>query len=363
MRSFAIVVVLGVLVAACAGSEGASSEVESEVVSGLAGGCSREKILEDAEATRRTAIERGFRWLDAKVPYSKTGSRDGYRTDCSGFVSMCWELGASPSTATFYPGSSYNARLGSFDDLLPGDGLVRRSDGAGHVVLFLGWTNSAKTAACVLEQASTKNDMQFGARTVESLNSRGYRAIRPTKYASTPAQPERKEEPATKKCVPKPSAELCAAAKTKSGVECGLVPDGCGGWADCDFVAGFGCTGEPGCDPTNHCRGGGTDSSVTADGGTATTQRSETSKGEDSSDDRDDRDDRDDDGDGEVGADPEKEAEHEKTGPQVIASSGCNAAHGKSSGAPFVLAFLLVLGALRRGARTQGTRYWRTIAR
>src|SRR4051794_18585940 len=56
---------------------------------------SRSTILAGASGGRRTAIERGFGWLDAHVPYSQSAYRAGYRTDCSGFVSMCWQLGTS----------------------------------------------------------------------------------------------------------------------------------------------------------------------------------------------------------------------------------------------------------------------------
>ena len=33
---------------------------------------------------------RGQVWVDKHVPYNHEGTYDGYRTDCSGFVSMCW---------------------------------------------------------------------------------------------------------------------------------------------------------------------------------------------------------------------------------------------------------------------------------
>lgn len=39
---------------------------------------------------RTTIISRGQDWVDKHVPYSQSGTHDGYRTDCSGFVSMCW---------------------------------------------------------------------------------------------------------------------------------------------------------------------------------------------------------------------------------------------------------------------------------
>ncbi len=39
---------------------------------------------------RSTAVNRGLAWVSAHVPYSQSGTHDGYRTDCSGFASMCW---------------------------------------------------------------------------------------------------------------------------------------------------------------------------------------------------------------------------------------------------------------------------------
>ena len=45
-------------------------------------------------------ISRGQDWVNKKVPYSQNATHDGYRTDCSGFVSMCWEL-AKPGLHTW----------------------------------------------------------------------------------------------------------------------------------------------------------------------------------------------------------------------------------------------------------------------
>lgn len=141
----------------------------------------RSTILASATGGRRTAIERGFGWLDAHVPYSQSASRAGYRTDCSGFVSMCWQLGTSYTTADFSTGGGQSGPIGGYSKLLPGDALVHRSNGSGHMVLFLGWNDSAHSAACVLEQASTASDMQFRARTASSLTAGGYKAIRADK--------------------------------------------------------------------------------------------------------------------------------------------------------------------------------------
>lgn len=49
---------------------------------------------------RSAIIARGQVWVDKNVPYSQTKTYDGYRTDCSGFVSMCWQLPKDgPSTS------------------------------------------------------------------------------------------------------------------------------------------------------------------------------------------------------------------------------------------------------------------------
>lgn len=141
---------------------------------------SRDEILDSVAGARREAIERGFGWYDAKVPYSQARSHAGYRTDCSGFVSMCWELGRSYTTASFSSGTASRA-LRSYSELEPADALVYRRNGHGHIVLFLGWSDDAHTKACVLEQASTASDMQFRTRAVSSLKASGFKAIRADK--------------------------------------------------------------------------------------------------------------------------------------------------------------------------------------
>ena len=50
---------------------------------------SRSSILASTSPARQRAIRRGFSWLDTNVQYSQSASHQGYRTDCSGFVSMC----------------------------------------------------------------------------------------------------------------------------------------------------------------------------------------------------------------------------------------------------------------------------------
>ena len=48
-------------------------------------------------------------------------------------------------------------------------------------------------------------------------------------------------------CVAASAAVLCAAAKTKRGVQCGVISNGCGGTVTCDAVPGFGCANGESC--------------------------------------------------------------------------------------------------------------------
>lgn len=45
--------------------------------------------------TRDQIMSRAQVWVDEKVPYSQTKTTDGYRQDCSGFVSYAWASSTS----------------------------------------------------------------------------------------------------------------------------------------------------------------------------------------------------------------------------------------------------------------------------
>jgi MYXO-CTERM domain-containing protein len=94
---------------------------------------------------------------------------------------MCWDIGGpGPNTTLFASGKGKAKALGSFDDLLPADALLR----SGHVVLFVAWNDRAKTEACVLEQTNTQSDMRFRVRKTSALKAEGYRGLRAEKLAS-----------------------------------------------------------------------------------------------------------------------------------------------------------------------------------
>ncbi|MGW6906464.1 peptidoglycan-binding protein [Streptomyces sp. NPDC054940] len=98
------------------------------------------------EATRAEIIKRAKKWVAAKVPYSMSRYwSDGYRQDCSGFVSMAWKL----------PGNEWTGSLGQYGvriaraDLQPGDILLFHNPAdpqrGSHVVIFGGWTDYRHT--------------------------------------------------------------------------------------------------------------------------------------------------------------------------------------------------------------------------
>ncbi|MFD9337702.1 peptidoglycan-binding protein [Streptomyces sp. NPDC060028] len=102
---------------------------------------------------RTTIIKRAKLWLDAEVPYSMSEYwADGYRQDCSGYVSMAWNLGSNEWTGS----------LGTFatkitkDELLPGDMLLFHNpadpNNGSHVVLFGGWVDETRTHYVAYEQ-------------------------------------------------------------------------------------------------------------------------------------------------------------------------------------------------------------------
>ncbi|MFJ5215271.1 peptidoglycan-binding protein [Streptomyces sp. NPDC088354] len=105
-------------------------------------------------------LDRAQTWVDAEVPYRMDEYwSDGYRQDCSGFVSMAWGLNRSEWTGSL-PRFAY--RIG-VDDLEPGDILLyqsRRSPhGGSHVRIFAGWADDEHTAYNAYEQAPPHTQM------------------------------------------------------------------------------------------------------------------------------------------------------------------------------------------------------------
>lgn len=106
-----------------------------------------------ARTTREAIIARARAWVAQGVPYSLTAFHsDGYRQDCSGFVSMAWGLGSNQWTGSL---SAFGTRI-TKGQLRPGDILLFHNpadpEKGSHVTVFGGWEDSAHTRYTAYEQ-------------------------------------------------------------------------------------------------------------------------------------------------------------------------------------------------------------------
>ncbi len=103
--------------------------------------------------TRSEIIDRARKWVTAKVPYSLSAYwSDGYRQDCSGYVSMAWNLPGNEWTGSL---AQYGVRI-TKAELQPGDILLFHNaanpTNGSHVTIFGGWTDSSRTTYLAYEQ-------------------------------------------------------------------------------------------------------------------------------------------------------------------------------------------------------------------
>ncbi|KOX35708.1 MULTISPECIES: peptidoglycan-binding protein [unclassified Streptomyces] len=103
--------------------------------------------------TRAEIIDRAELWVAARVPYSMEKYwTDGYRQDCSGYVSMAWNLRGNEWTGSL---DRFGDRIDRAD-LQPGDILLFHNPAdptrGSHVTIFGGWADSAHTSYTAYEQ-------------------------------------------------------------------------------------------------------------------------------------------------------------------------------------------------------------------
>ncbi|MFF9123034.1 peptidoglycan-binding protein [Streptomyces sp. NPDC014889] len=103
--------------------------------------------------TRSLIVGRARKWVDARVPYNMNRFwRDGYRQDCSGFVSMAWNLPRNEWTGSL---GGYAVRI-TKAQLQPGDILLFHNPAnpqkGSHVVLFGGWKDPRHISYIAYEQ-------------------------------------------------------------------------------------------------------------------------------------------------------------------------------------------------------------------
>ncbi|AXG78026.1 peptidoglycan-binding protein [Streptomyces paludis] len=105
------------------------------------------------KSTRADIINRAKRWVDAQVPYSMEKYwSDGYRQDCSGYVSMAWNLGSNEWTGSL---AEYGVKIDR-EELQPGDMLLFHNPAdpnkGSHVTIFGGWTDYTHASYVAYEQ-------------------------------------------------------------------------------------------------------------------------------------------------------------------------------------------------------------------
>lgn len=129
--------------------------------------------------TQDEVISRAQRRVNAPVPYSQREYYGGYRTDCSGYVSMCWKTGTSWSTRSFY---RVTHRI-PVSELRRGDAMLKKGY---HIRLFYGWLDEARSTYVAYESAYGT----IAAARVHSLREdldAGYVPVRYDNISTSPA--------------------------------------------------------------------------------------------------------------------------------------------------------------------------------
>ena len=91
-------------------------------------------------------LSRAEEWYHARVRYNEHGEHDGYREDCSGYVSFVWGLsddGGGYRTSDLYEVSTSIPKK----NLTRGDVMLcsSKDNGDGHVALFDRWADNTET--------------------------------------------------------------------------------------------------------------------------------------------------------------------------------------------------------------------------
>ncbi len=136
-------------------------------------------------------VARAKLWVDAKAPYSQLSYRDGYRMDCSGFVSYAWQV-QTPDGRTHSPdGVTLANQFGSlleFERLAPGDILSNmRYGNEGHVVIFVKWIEKGVSFEAYEENGGENYSRAVATKlTLQALKSGGLTIVEYEEYAPGP---------------------------------------------------------------------------------------------------------------------------------------------------------------------------------
>ncbi|MFG3345556.1 peptidoglycan-binding protein [Streptomyces sp. NPDC048018] len=109
------------------------------------------------KTTRTEIVNRAKTWVTAGVPYSMERYwSDGYRQDCSGYISMAWNLPSNEWTGSL---DRFADRIDRAD-LQPGDILLFHNPAdptrGSHVTIFGGWTDYTHASYTAYEQTKPR---------------------------------------------------------------------------------------------------------------------------------------------------------------------------------------------------------------
>ncbi len=160
-----------------------------------------------SDFNRAQVALRANAWVKYRVPYSQTDWLNGYRQDCSGFVSMAWSLGRSYVTWTL-PEVAWPIRK---SDLTLGDIMLDSTGGSQHVVIFDKWANASQTAYWEWELAGSTGRpvhrvVKYPFWTSDAGDYRPYRfAVSPRYTGKKPPKPPTVKAMLSKVATPQPS--------------------------------------------------------------------------------------------------------------------------------------------------------------
>jgi hypothetical protein len=102
--------------------------------------------------TRSEIIARAETWMHPPVPYSQEAYKNGYRTDCSGYVSMAWK-----TNGNYWTGNLHEIGVPiAYASLQPGDMLLYHNPAnpvnGSHVVIFDRWVGAVNGDFYIYEQ-------------------------------------------------------------------------------------------------------------------------------------------------------------------------------------------------------------------
>ena len=151
------------------------------------------------DISKSTVHDRMQHWVNEEVPYSQSAYYEGYRTDCSGYVSMGWQLSDS-----YWTGSLTEVCHKITSGIAMGDAILcqvllfkfhyhfliyksiliklkwkwRLCQTCGHVIMFDKWTDSDHDYFMAYQLQQTGTVAMYYKTQLSKLYSEGYFACR-----------------------------------------------------------------------------------------------------------------------------------------------------------------------------------------